>query len=132
MIDTYDVKDSMRKTDIIWDSFNKLLIGKQTGGIGATEFSELLINIGDVFANQVKRGKVNNDDIISYKSYISQFLGKNVDKYFAFPHEGLKTATETTYESISFAKEDLYQRNLEARPVMSSDNYEKGYKKLGS
>jgi len=134
MIDTYDVKASMRESDKIWESYNKLSIGKQTGGIGKSELSDLLINIGDVFANQIRQGKVNEDTIESYKTYLTQFLGSNKDKFFSFPHDGLDRAAKTNFEGIEFAKEALEERNLYSKPSMSQeerDSYTKGFRKLG-
>ena len=133
MINTYDVKDSIRETDKIWNSYNKISIGKQTGGLGKNEFSDLLINIGEVFANLIRQGKVNSETIESYKSHISQFSGENKDNYFAFPHEGLARVPKVSFESIDFAYDTVENRNMYA-PSMSQEereSYTKGFRKLG-
>jgi len=133
MINTYDVKDSIRETDKIWNSYNKLSVGKQTGGLGKTEFSDHLINIGEVFANLIRQGKVNNETIESYKTHLSQFTGENKDNYFIFPHEGLERVPKASYESIDFAYDAVEKRNMYA-PSMTQEereSYTLGFRKLG-
>ena len=131
-----NVRDNLRHTDKIWNSFNKFSAGKQTGGINDTEFSDLLINIGDLFANSIKLGKVNQEEIELYKSYLSQFLGENKDNYFNFSHKGLDRATKTNYESINVASDYLVERNnMYAKPSMTEEErnrYTLGFRKLGN
>jgi len=131
-----DIKSNLRHSDEILLKYNKFLIGKQTGGISDTEYSDILINIGDLFANQIKQGKVSADVIDSYKSFIDQFVGENKDNYFDFPHKGLDYAGKTNFESIEFAKEVLVEkRNMYEQPSMKMeqrDSYSLGFRKLGN
>ena len=71
--------------DVILDSLNRFHDAKLSGGLKEEELSNIIIPTGDVFANKVKKGKVNDETIESYKLLLSQFLGPNKDKYFAFP-----------------------------------------------
>ena len=131
MIDTYDVKDSMRKSDVIFYSLNGLHGRKISGTIAKNEFANNLINIGDIFANLIKRGKVSEEVIESYESHITQFLGDNRDKYFSYPHEELERAGKANLEGIYFAKEEQEKRSSYAQPVMNAESYERTFKKLG-
>lgn len=131
MINTYDVKASMRKSEIIFDSLNRLNTSKQTGGLKDTELSNLIVCIGDVFANKIKQGKVTVEEIESAESYLTGFIGENKDKYFSYPHRDLDRAAKSFFEGNDFAKEELEQRNQYAQPVMDAESYERTFKKLG-
>ena len=131
MIESYDVKEGMRKSDVIFYMLNGFHGRKISGMVSKTEFADNLINIGDIFANQVRKGKVSKETVESYKSHISQFSGENKDKYFAYPHEGLDRVYKTTNESIYFAEEEAEKRNSYAQPVMDADSYDRTFRKLG-
>ncbi len=131
MIETYDVKGSMRKSDEIFGLLNGLHERSLSGAQKKNELSLLLINIGDVFANLVRQGKVNEDTIESYESNITQFLGENKDKFFNHTWDDLDVAAKSTLESIYFAKEEVNQRNIAAQPVMDAESYTKSFRKLG-
>lgn len=131
MINTYDVKDSMRKSDVIFYTLNGLHDRKISGTMGKSEFADNLINIGDVFANLIKKGKISDEVIESYESHITQLIGENRDKYFNHQHDGLERAGKANLEGIFFAKEELEKRNAYAQPVMDAESYETKFKKLG-
>lgn len=131
MINTYDVKDSMRKSDVIFYSLNGLHGRKISGTLGKNEFSDTLITIGDIFANLIKKGKISDEVIESYESHVTQLLGENRDKYFTHQHDGLERAGKANLEGIYFAKEEQEKRNAYAQPVMDAESYERTFKKLG-
>lgn len=119
MIDSYDVKDSRTKTDLIFDLYNRYYDASKSGARTGEELSELLINVGDLFANKVKLGKVSEEEIESVENFLSGFLGENKDKYFNFNHKGLDTAARTVNEGIYVAKEEANKRSMYASPVKS-------------
>ena len=131
MIDAYDVKSKSRPSDVILDSINRLYDAKLSGALKDSELSGIIINIGDLFANKIKQGKVSNNEIESFETYISGFVGENKDNYFAYPHSDLDRATKSVLESIDFAKEELNQRKRYSQPVMDVESYTRTFKKLG-
>ena len=131
MINTFDVKASMRKSDEIFDGLNRLYDAKLSGGLQESELSSIIVSIGDVFAKTVENGKQASDNIESFESHLTQFLGENRDKYFNFSHKDLSRATKTCLEGIDIAQAKLQQRNEYAQPVMSAESYESNFKRLG-
>ena len=123
MIETYDVKENMRESDTVFRLLNHM-----EGSSDKQVFPELLEHTTNIFANLIRQGKVDSDKIESYESHISQFAGKNSDKYFIHSHKDLPRATKASLEIITMAEMDLEQRMSYAEPVMSSDSYEKGYR----
>lgn len=95
------------RTDTIWKCYNRLHISKLTGGLGQTEFSDLITNICDVYANAIKQGKISIENQESFESFLSQFLGKNKDNYYDFPHKGLDTAAKKGLEGNLFARDEI-------------------------
>jgi len=131
MINTFDVRASERKSNVILDSLNRLHDAKQSGALVRDEFSKILVYVGDLFANKIKQGKVTEDEIESVEAHLTGFTGENSDKYFSFPHEDLDRASKTVLESIDFARQAVEKRNEYAHPVMEADSYERTFKKLG-
>jgi hypothetical protein len=131
MINTFDVRASERKSDIVFSSLNRLHDAKQSGALTRDEFSKLLVSVGDLFANKIKQGKVTEDEIESVEAHLTGFIGENSDKYFSFPHIDLDRASKTVLESIDFARQSLEKRNEYAQPVMEADSYERTFRKLG-
>ena len=121
----------IRKSDEIFNSLNRLNIAKQTGGLDDTELSNLIVSIGDVFANKVKQGKVSEDEIESACIHLSGFEGKNGDKYFAFPHKDLDRASKSFIEGVYMAKDEADKRAEYSQPVMEAESYERTFRKLG-
>ena len=131
MMGTYEVAVVNRPIDIILESLNGFNSRKNAGVLKGTELSSLIVQIGDLFANKVKQGKVTKDEIESFESHITQFQGENKDKYFAYPHEELDRGTKIALESIDFAREEVKKRNVSAQPVMDADSYERTFRRLG-
>lgn len=131
MTNTYDVKAGMRKSDEIFDALNRLCDAKQSGSLQENEFSNLIVSIGDVFAKSVENGKQTADNIDSFEAYLTQFLGKNADKYFNFPHSDLEMAAKTCLEGLDIAQSKFEQRSAYAQPVMSAESYKSNFKRLG-
>ena len=131
MINELEISQQSRPSDIILESLNGLNLRKNTGVLNQTELSEIIIQIGDLFANKIKQGKVNEDQIESFEAHITHFMGPNKDKYFTFAHEDLERGTKSALESIDFAKETLERRKNFAQPVMDAESYDKTFRKLG-
>jgi hypothetical protein len=131
MINTFDVKASERRSDVVFSSLNRLYDAKLSGALVRDELSKILVSVGDLFANKIKQGKVNEDDIESVEVYLTGFTGENSDKYFSFPHTDLDRASKTVLESIDFAKQAVDKRNEYAHPVMEADSYERTFRRLG-
>ena len=131
MKNTFDVKVSERKSNIILNSLNRLNTVKQNGALTRDEFSKILVSVGDLFANKIRQGKVSEEEIESLEAHLTGFIGENSDKYFSFPHEDLERASKTVLESIDFARQAVEKRNEYAQPVMEADSYERTFKKLG-
>lgn len=131
MINTFDVRASERKSNVILNSLNRLHDAKQSGALTSDEFSKILVSVGDLFANKIKQGKVAEEEIQSVESYLTGFVGENSDKYFSFPHTDLKSASKTALESIDFARQEIEKRNEYAQPVMEADSYERTFRRLG-
>ncbi len=113
MIDIYGYKQTLEEskpTDVILNSLNRLNIGKQTGALKNTEFSELLVHTGDLVANAIKFGKITEDDVDSIESFVTQFKGENANNYFAYNHEGLKEAATTFIEGDTIALQTYEER----------------------
>ena len=125
------IQTSMRKSDVIFNSLNRIYDAKLSGALKETEFSSIITSIGDIFANKVKQGNVNNEDIESYESHLTQFLGENRDKFYNHPHKDLDVAAKKTLQSIDLSKAEFDKRSSYANPVMSEDSYEKTFRKLG-
>ena len=132
MISTFDIRDKGRMCDVILNSLNGMHDRKAAGALGEDEFSGIIINTGDLIANSIKQGKMNENDIESVEVHLTQFLGDNSDKYFSYPHKDLRRAGKTALESIDFAKDELEKRNQFAQPVMDADSYTKTFRKLGN
>ena len=131
MMETYEVATGNRPSDVIFESLNGFNSRKNAGVLKGTEFSNLIVQIGDLFANKVKQGKVNEDIIDSFETHLTQFMGENKDNYFAYPHEELERGTKIALESVDFAKEEVQKRNVSAQPVMDADSYERTFRRLG-
>ena len=125
------IQTSMRKSDVIFNSLNRIYDAKLSGALKETEFSDILISIGDIFANKVKQGKVSNDEIESYESHLTQFLGENKDKFYNHPHKDLDVAAKASLQSIDLAKTEFDKRSSYASPVIGIGSYEKTFRKLG-
>jgi hypothetical protein len=131
MINTFDVRASERKSDVILNSLNRLHDAKQSGALVRDEFSKILVSVGDLFANKIKQGKVREDEIESVEAHLTGFVAENNDKYFSFPHTELDRASKTVLESIDFARQAVEKRNEYAQPVMDAESYERTFRKLG-
>ena len=131
MIESYDVSAKGRPSDVILDSINGLNSRKNTGALNKNELSNIIIHIGDLFANKIKQGKVSEDEIEAFESHITQFTGENKDKYFSHSHSDLDRGAKSALESIDFAREELEKRNSYAQPVMDAESYERTFRKLG-
>ena len=131
MISTFDVRDSGRKSDEILNSLNGLHDRKLNGTLVYTEFSDNIINVTDLIANNIKLGKMSEEEIEDVEILLTHLVSENSDKYYSFPHGDLKRAGKTALESIDFAKDEMEKRNQFAQPVMDADSYAKTFRKLG-
>ena len=129
---TYDVKSVERKSDVIFNSLNRFYDAKLSGGLRDDEFSQIVENIGDLFANEIKQGKQTENNIESFESYLGVLGGPNAEYYFSHTHKNLDNAIKSVLEGNDFAKQELEQRKEYAQPVMTAERYTKTFRKLGS
>lgn len=117
------VKD--RPSNVIFTSVNRLYDAKLSGALKSTELSEIIIGLGDLFANKIKQGKVTLDEIESAESFLTQFATDNKDVYFSYKHEDLSRAAKTFLEGDDFALEKAEERNMSSKNVFEFENYGK-------
>ncbi len=117
-----------RVSDVILESLNRFHEAKNTGALNRNELSELIIKIGDLFANKVKQGKVSSEDIENVESFLYGFDGKNASNYFSIEHSNLDVAKRTFEEGVDFALQELQDKRLAASPKES--DYRKIYQKV--
>lgn len=131
MIETYDVKENMRPSDKIFHLLNYMNELKTKDVSLSDVLANIFENFGEVYANSVRYGKANEENIESCKSFLSSFIGENASKYLSREHKDLSRAAKGALENIDMAEMTLEQRNQFAKPVMSEEAYEKGYRRLG-
>ena len=85
---------------------------KLSGALRADEFSKTIIYISDLFANKIKQGKLNDEEIESAETYLTGFVGENKDKYFSLQHDDLDRAAKIFLEGNAIALETIQERNI--------------------
>ena len=96
-----------RLSDKIFKSCNRIYQAKISGALNQDEFSDTIISISTVYANQVKMGIHNEDDEI--ETYLAN-IPKDSKGYFSFPHFGLNEAYKASFETITMAQLDREKR----------------------
>lgn len=97
-----------RTSNVVLDSLNRIHYGKLTGGLSKKEFSDEIIRVGDLIANNIRNGKFTSLELL--KEIKGHVPNKN---YFKFPHEDLEVANVTFDESIEMAiseREERFQK----------------------
>ena len=112
MINTFDVKANSRKSDVVFDSLNRLHDAKLSGALKSDELSKIIIYIGDLFANKIKQAKLTEDQIESAETYLTGFVGTNKDKYFSLQHDYLDRAAKIFLEGNAIAIETIQERSI--------------------
>lgn len=126
----FEGKLDKRTSDVILDNLNRIYDAKLNKVLGQDEFSKELVLVGDLFANQIKRGKVNSDEVDNFESFLTGFTGPNKDKYFEYPHIDLDKATNMVLQGNSFALSELEKKNAFSSPIMHEEGYTAGFKRL--
>lgn len=116
-----------RPSDEILNLFNRFSDAKLTGVVNPDELKTLLIKIGDLFANKIKKGEVSIDDIDSAETLIEGFISENKDNYFSHLHSDLDGAAKTFLEGDYVALESIRKRDLQSKPI---DDYSKSLRKI--
>ncbi len=117
---------SERPSDVVFETLNRIYLAKKTAGLKDSEFPALLEQVGSIFANQIERGKISEEEIDSFITFISN-LNSN---YFTLNHKDLSNASEGVIEGIYMAEEQYYERYSQAKPVLSESDYRPGFKRL--
>jgi len=131
MIHAYDVKDNMTATDTILHMTNWINEAKTKGIELKDALSITLRKLGELGANNIKKGRMSEDSIEQAETYMSQFTGENRDKYLSHPHEDLDVAGSDFSRNFQQAKNYQRERQIAAQPVMDAESYTKEFKKLG-
>lgn len=131
MINALDVRYEGRKSDAILNSLNGMHDRKLAGALSSEEFCNNIINTSDLISNCIKNGKIPVDEIESIEVLLTHLLSDDAGKYYHYHHKDYKRAGKTSLESIDIAKEQVIQRQQEAKPVMNAESYTKTFKKLG-
>lgn len=116
----YMIKGSL--TDKILSLTNRLHEAKNTKTLEKGEFSELLNTVSEYICRGIKNNKIKEEDAMDiHNDYFSQFSTENRDKFFSFPHDGLKRAYKMFSEGITVAlMETDNRRKMMSQPVMDS------------
>ena len=128
MTQAYEVKST---TDTILHMTNWINEAKTKGIELKDSLSITLRKLGELGANNIKKGKMSEDSIEQAEIYMTQFTGENKDKYLSHPHEDLNVAASDFLRNFEQAKNYQRERKIAARPVMDAESYTKEFKKLG-
>ena len=123
--------NDMTHTDTILHMTNWINEAKTKGIELKDALSITLRKLGEVGANNIKKGKMNEDSIEQAEIHMSQFTGENADKYFSHQHEDLNIAASDFLRNFEQAKNYRRERQMAARPVFDEESYTKEFKKLG-
>ena len=114
-------KSSESLTNTILETINRIYDAKKSGALKDDEFAKAIMMESKLFANQVKTGKKNDEDVDSFESLIP-----NSSKYFANNHEYLEEACNYAKELNTDALMEREKWNKQAQPV---EGYSKGLKR---
>lgn len=95
-----------RQSDVIFDMLNRINEGKKNGSLRPNELAKTLVLVGDLGANKIKQGKMDEDSIEAFEATFPKI------NYFDYNHKGIEQAYKTAMESIDIAKENNNQRNM--------------------
>ena len=123
--------NDMTHTDTILHMTNWINEAKTKGIELKDSLSITLRKLGELGANNIKKGKMSEDSIEQDEIHMTQFTGENADKYFSHPHEDLNVAASDFLRNFVQAKNYQRERQIAARPVMNEESYTKEFKKLG-
>ena len=84
--------NDMTHTDTILHMTNWINEAKTKGIELKDALSITLRKLGELGANNIKKGKMSEDSIEQAEIYMSQFSGENKDKYLSHQHEDLDVA----------------------------------------
>lgn len=126
----FERKLNDRMSNVILDSLNRMNDAKLSGAMSPDEFSKIIVLVGNLFANKIKQGKVESDQVDSFESFLTGFMGPNKDKYFDYPHIDLDKATNMVLQGNSFALSELERRKEFSNPVIQEEKYTAGFKRL--
>lgn len=101
-----------RLSDSLLNLYNRFYQAKLTGALKKDELSEIFKIIGILSANQIKKGRMSEEDVRSLES----FLVVN-PHYFQVTHENLKEAVSSILEGHDAAVQERMQR-YPANPVV--------------
>jgi len=112
------VKDS--HTNMILDLTNYINSAKDTKALKGDEFAKVLELIGDLNANQIRKGLVSEEEIETRESFLP-----SDERYFKYPHKDIPRARKIFLEGDDIALEDANRRSMMASPVQSSYSLKK-------
>ncbi|MBQ9072568.1 MAG: hypothetical protein IJY25_05375 [Bacilli bacterium] len=101
-------------TDMILDLVNYINSAKDTNALKGDEFAKALELIGDVAANQAKRGLLTEEQ----RDQIETLLPSD-ERYFKYPHKDIARSRKMILEGIDMGFEAANRRTMMASPVSS-------------
>ena len=106
------VKD--RPSNIFFESFERFEIAHRTGALIGDEFSKILITLGSIYSNKVKKGLITEEQTEEFLSQIP-----NGDwKCFDYPHKDQSIAYKTIEQDINAALYEQEKINIQAQPII--------------
>jgi len=119
-----------RPSDAILKASVRLLEAKRTGAITNNEFADLIVKIGDLYANKIRQGKAILEEVEEVEDYIECLISKNGNNYFSYAHKGLDVAAKKFLEGDFVALQEIEKRKIQSKPLLDEQDYVKGFKKI--
>ena len=103
------MKSSDRVSDVIFNSINRFYDAKISGALKSDELAKIIILEGQIFANQIRNGKVTEEQIEDFETQIPN------GKYdcFDLKHENLQVAYQDVIQgntAILYEREQRYSQ----------------------
>lgn len=129
-ITSFESRLNDRTSDVILNSLNRMYDAKLSGVMSPDELSKIVVLEGNLFANNISRGKVTQDEIESTESFITGFLEENKDNYFNNKHVDLDKSARMFLEGDFVALEELERRSKFTQSVFDEESYKSNFKRL--
>lgn len=105
------VKD--RPSNTFFESFERFEVAHRTGALVGDEFSKILISLGSIYSNLVKKGLRTEEQA---EEFLSQ-IPNGEWKCFDYPHKDQAIAYKSIDQDISAALYEQEKMSMQAQPV---------------
>lgn len=121
-----NMKTNERLSTVILDGLNRIYNAKLNEVLKSDEFAKELVLIGNLYSNQVKNGKTDENSIESFKAYV-----EGIDKVpFKNSHTDLDVAAKMIGEDMDISFVEFDSRNKKALSASDYKAKELGIKRL--